>query len=521
MCKLYSSPGDPEANRVFLNQGPGRAFTDGTAQVFGDDVDSARVIKVRDVDDDGDSDIIVGATYQNQSRLYLGDGTGAYQEVTATQLPTTLASVGDLELGDVDGDGDLDIVLADWGAGSPRTNSGGRTMLWLNDGDGVFADATVAQMPDVLVEWSWDIELVDVDNDYDLDVLVSCKECAGSFLFRNDGEGAFTDDPSGLPQFSNNYEFEAMDLDGDGALELITINDGIGLRQHVFSYDATADAFIDVTPTLWPNEHNVGADDNVVAFADVDADGDPDFVIGSLNGEDRLLLNDGDGNLTLQTGAFAGPSTLGTLGLAFGHLNDDGRIDAVQSQGEVASPDKVYFGVDVAVDTAAPDVENLERLSVVPSGADLVVHARVHDRKTPVAPHDFESVVLHYGAESVAMRHIGGALWRGTATGLPDGTVDYRVCATDVATNEQCSDSQSVQVGGVALPDAGMPDAPMSDDAGDGNPGTDGGDGGCGCSTSTGERTGGGIAFALLVGVLVMRSGRRRRRITRRRSTKR
>src|SRR5690606_16242407 len=134
-------------------------------------------------------DIIVGTTYQTQSRLYFGDGEGNFTEVTATHLPQRPASVGDIAIGDVDGDGDLDLVLADWGSGNPQTNSGGRTMLWLNDGTGSFTDATTTHMPEVLVRFSWDLELVDVDNDYDLDIVVSCKSCTGSFLFHNDGTG--------------------------------------------------------------------------------------------------------------------------------------------------------------------------------------------------------------------------------------------------------------------------------------------------------------------------------------------
>ena len=57
------------------------------------------------------------------------------------------------------------------------SNEGGRTMLWLNDGSGHFTDATGEHMPDVLVRFSWELEFVDVDNDYDLDVMVSCKLC--------------------------------------------------------------------------------------------------------------------------------------------------------------------------------------------------------------------------------------------------------------------------------------------------------------------------------------------------------
>lgn len=81
-------------------------------------------------------------------------------------------------------------------------------------------------MPETLIRFSWDLELVDVDNDFDLDILLSCKRCGGSSLFRNNGAGTFTEDVRGLPQYTNNYDFEAMDLDGDGFLDLVTINDG-------------------------------------------------------------------------------------------------------------------------------------------------------------------------------------------------------------------------------------------------------------------------------------------------------
>src|SRR5204862_5670095 len=98
--------------------------------------------------------------------------------------------------------------------------AGGRTRLYLNAGAGRFTDATTDHMPDVLVKWSWDAELVDIDNDWDLDAVISCKRCTTSYVFRNDGTGKFTDDPSALPHFANNYEFEPMDIDGDGDLDL-------------------------------------------------------------------------------------------------------------------------------------------------------------------------------------------------------------------------------------------------------------------------------------------------------------
>jgi hypothetical protein len=145
-------------NRVLLNRGDG-TFTDATRQVFEKRLGTRRVIKVADVNAGAAPDIIGGNIVSTQSRLYLGDGT-EWRDVTSSHLPAEKLSVGDLELGDVDDDGDLDIVLVDWGDGSPETNSGGKVTLWLNDGAGRFTDVTAAQMPHANVRVSWDLELV-------------------------------------------------------------------------------------------------------------------------------------------------------------------------------------------------------------------------------------------------------------------------------------------------------------------------------------------------------------------------
>jgi len=97
----YSTPGVPESNQVFLNTGPGLRFREATAEVLGPRPDLARVIKARDLNGDGFVDIVVGTTYQTQSRLYLGRGSGRFEEVSATHLPQVPLSVGDLEPGEM------------------------------------------------------------------------------------------------------------------------------------------------------------------------------------------------------------------------------------------------------------------------------------------------------------------------------------------------------------------------------------------------------------------------------------
>jgi hypothetical protein len=493
----YFTGGTPEPERVFKNLGNwadnAAHFEEITTDVFGAaGTRLSRVIKVRDVDGDGDQDIFVGGAHGTRSGLFLRGASGWTD--ASTQLPAVDVTLGDAELGDVDADGDLDLVLTDWG-GDPQAVDGGPTRLWLNDGHGTFTDAT-AQMPAVLVAMSWDLEVADIDDDADLDVLVSCKLCNRGYAFVNDGSGHFTDDSANkIPNRPNNYEYEPMDIDGDGDLDLVTINDGFQFEETVLANDGTGH-FDDVTATALAGDNNVnGADDNVEAFLDVDSDGDADFIIGSLSDADRLLRNDGHGVFTLDDTVMT-LSTPGTLGLALADLNHDQRLDVVQSQGEVASPDKVLLAnAGVAVDTAAPVVRVLRGAEV----GSLRVIARVHDHKSPSAAHDWDAVALEIvGGASTPMTWRGEYLWGATLEGAEAGTM-YRVCATDAAGNQACSDPAAVGEGGE--PDGGT----SGDDDDDGGDDDGGGGGGC-CDAGS---SGAGSSVLTLLALVGLRRRRR------------
>jgi hypothetical protein len=476
----YSAAGTPEAARVFKNTWGGTAnCTEISATAVGGFTGLSRTIKAADIDGDGDLDLLTGGAYQTQAALFVREGS-SWSDATA-QLPQVLTSIGDVEFGDVDNDGDLDLVLADWGAGNPGTNAGGRTKLYVNNG-GTFTDATPAQMPDVLVRWSWDLELADVDNDWDLDVLVSCKSCTTSYLFRNDGAGTFTNDANALPHFSNNYDFEPMDIDKDGDLDLVTINDGPSVTEHIFVNRGDG-TFADETSTRLTGTANpAGADDNVAVWLDFDADGDPDLLIGSL-GADRLLANDGTGKFTLVAGATPN-DTNATLGLAVADFDGDGRLDVLQGQGEIQQSlsDKVQLGsMAVKVDTVAPVVK--VRLEVVGN----VVRARIHDNTGPSHVHDFQKVVVTVGGTEIPMTWYGEMLWRANFP-LEPSTTTFEVCATDRQGNKGCASN-----------------VPSGDDAGvggDGGTTTPSEPGGC-CEAGGDPR--GVLLLVLLVGLAWLR----------------
>lgn len=500
----YSGPGPNQAVRVWKNLGgwgtPGAHCQEISAQAVLGFSGLSRVVKAIDVDKDGDLDIITGGAYDTQLKLFLRSPTG-WTDGSA-QLPQQLTSIGDLEGGDVDHDGDIDLVLAEWGGTTPANNAGGRTRLYLNNGSGTFTDATAMNMPTQLVKWSWDLELADVDNDFDLDVLVSCKLCTTSYLFTNNGSGKFLPASGALPPFTNNYEFEPMDLDDDGDLDLVTINDGPDRTEHIFMNDGQG-RFSDETATrLFGPANPADADDNVALWLDVDNDGDADLLIGSL-GPDRLLLNNNGVFYIAPSGT---PNdTPATLGLATADLDDDGRLDLLQGQGEVASPDKVQLATAmVAVDTRPPAIA----IEKVFGRATGVIRARVHDHHSSHHSTDYQRVWVEYDGPAPAflesapppdtmtdMTWYGEYLW---ASPVLASFSHYRVCATDRRGNSACSPTYNIDDN----PNPGG-EAPFSDDAGVGNPHND--NGGC-CDAGSSPAT------AVIPLALVALGLRRRRR---------
>jgi len=441
----YSEPGDPEFSRIFINQGSEQKFREITGEVFSDAKFLSRVIKVGDVNKDAIPDIIVGTTYQTQSQLYLGLGEGKFTNVTATHFPKAMASVGDLELGDVDDDGDLDMVLSDWGAGSNMNNAGGRTMLWLNDGQGVFTDATATQMPALQIQFSWDLEFFDFDNDFDLDIAISCKRCGTSRIFINDGKGTFRDKRL-LPAYTNNYDFEMMDVNNDGFLDLITINDGEivsgesdSRREHLF-LNQQGTTFTDATGELWPDTENIGKDDNNSVFLDYDSDGDPDFLISSLTGEERLLENDGTGHFTLRQPVLEGAPTPLTLSIVLGDINNDNKLDIIMGQGEGKEgiEERIFIAKNTAPDTAPPVISHYRRSTDSTTGI-TTIKARIHDNKSPNMPQDWQaiSVLADDRADPVPMSWYGENLW---VARIPNSseTGRFTICATDHSGNKKC-----------------------------------------------------------------------------------
>ncbi len=469
--------------QVFLNDGA--TMTDISTSVFEDEPYAARVVKLRDIDRDGDNDIILGTTWETQSQLLLNDGGGTFENVTDMNLPQGPASVGDLEVGDVDGDGDLDMVLSNWGptgAQTVGTNGGGYTLLWTQmgnptdfagEGTGMFEDVTLGQMPNISVRWSWELEFVDVNNDYNLDIAISAYagEKVSLFLFLGDGAGNFSDATAGnIPQGKYSLDVEPMDLNGDGAMDLLTLHDGVNGRNRLLINDAKG-KFIDGTDQLWPKLDNIASYDTMAAFYDFDSNGKVDFLLGAfqLQYKDRLIYESA-GKFKANTAAFEEVKlSNGTFALVLADFNKDTRLDVAMAQNENAFNKELLLASDeVPLDTVAPYLTNIEPLGVVTFPGTEEIRLRSHDNKSPLMLHDFKSTDGKNEGfpymETWAMEPAdpdqtpgdiskpgmwyGEYLWR-VQFNVPDADVMwYRLCVIDAADNKRCTELMHTEVTG-------------------------------------------------------------------------
>ena len=201
-----------------------------------------------------------------------------YTDVSSTNLPSnTLAGLSmDAAAADVDGDGDLDIVIA---------NEFRPNILLINDGNGSFANAS-NRLPQTNRD-SEDVALADFDLDGDIDIVIVSEDDQINEYYINNGNGTFADVSNRIVSQGTSNAVELGDFNGDGAPDLFIGNNG----QNVILINSGTGLFTDETQQRLPAINDVTQD---IDFGDVDGDGDIDILVGNED-QNRLLLNNGSG----------------------------------------------------------------------------------------------------------------------------------------------------------------------------------------------------------------------------------
>jgi hypothetical protein len=246
-------------------------------------------LAIGDVNADGLEDFFMGGATNDTAKLFLQQTDGSFVQKTQFVFAHDKDNedIG-AEFFDADNDGDLDLVVASGGNQQKLGSENLLTRLYINDGKGNFTRA-FGGWPFISVNASC-IRACDFDGDGKTDVFIGARSVPDAYgktprsiLLHNNGNGAFTDITNDvapvLAGIGMVTDAQWVDVDGDGKKELIVVGDWMGVN--IFKYQNGKLGLV--------NEiSNSAGWWNCITAADVDGDGDMDFVAGNYGLNSKL-----------------------------------------------------------------------------------------------------------------------------------------------------------------------------------------------------------------------------------------
>lgn len=252
-------------------------------------------IAIADMDKDGDLDVVF-STHKAPMRIYLNDGKAQHWTEKTDGLDNKQLIV-DLCIGDLNGDGELDI------AGMPNFEGG--IALFYGKGNVVYQQETDPQNLEVLKKagkFGTIIRMADIDQDGDLDLVALLN--TGLKVFFNDGKGKLTLKDKGLPTPSiggSLFGCEVANVDGKGPLEIGVVgvrdpnfeNDPLNRGIFIFQWNKEQESWDQLGKGLDAKEsmHSIG-------FTDLDGDGKLDVITTGTRRGVAFWRGDGGGSFT-------------------------------------------------------------------------------------------------------------------------------------------------------------------------------------------------------------------------------
>ena len=237
-------------------------------------------IVTADIDNDGDLDIIVsgegdkaGGGMEAKNAIFINNGDGTYTLQGTTNVITPGHSA-DIKFGDIDGDGDLDVIF------NGNTNAEMGRGIALNDGTGIFTRSTL-DVTNATISCGF----ADFNNDGLLDYYVfgNFADNIGTLFFQN-ADGTFTKDQSSFVGTNLvDPDVTTVDFNNDGYIDMFVCawDDNAKSR---YSAILINDGFGKFTALAQPQLIRKGFGSSV--WADVDGDGFMDLLLNGDGGAD-------------------------------------------------------------------------------------------------------------------------------------------------------------------------------------------------------------------------------------------
>jgi|GEM_PF-1877012 len=279
-----------------------------------------------DIDGDGDDDLFVANAYGVRNFLYNNNGYGGFSRISSRVCAPANNSYGGA-WGDFDNDGDLDLYVA---------NNGAENEFYQNDGSGgltLVANSSVTEASDASYGASW----CDYDNDGHLDLFVANSSGQNNALYHNNGDGSFTAVTEGVVVTDGSDAtcgvWGDYDNDGDADLFVTTGDDSPGL----FYENQLGGQFVQKEGYIFCG-HRFRA--RGASWADFDNDGDLDLFVTNRYATNSLYINQNGTHFLLAENSPAMENAARSRGSNWADMDLDGDLDLLVMN--VDSPARCY-----------------------------------------------------------------------------------------------------------------------------------------------------------------------------------
>lgn len=317
-----------------------------------------------DFNGDGDMDVtcVIGSGPAG-ALVYTGDGAGNWAN-QSNGLPVS-GSYTDMATGDLDSDGDMDLVFGDTNNGNVFTNDGVSPLSWTQENSpgpwyGVaLGNVNSDSFPDIVAgTWSgvmvwtsngkqtgsfvwtpdvtglpntgqyYGVALGDIDNDMDMDLVSANSAGSGVIAYTGNGGagGSMVWSPAGngLPTSGSYNDVKLGDVNNDGNLDIVaTSPSGI----YVWTGDGGSGGSCDweANSTNLPTTYDYWG----LALGDLNQDGDLDIIAANFSGGVGVWLGNGgvSGSMSWTSGSTGLPTTGQYIDVCVSDVNNDGQLD--------------------------------------------------------------------------------------------------------------------------------------------------------------------------------------------------
>ncbi|MEM7160815.1 MAG: FG-GAP-like repeat-containing protein [Bacteroidota bacterium] len=270
------------------------------------DPDGVHASDTGDIDGDGDIDFVCATLHNDLVIWYENNGSAAFSEGHITSVEEN-QGYRHIELADLDGDGDLDIIT-----GSSSDNH----VAWQeNDGNGNFS--SMQTLTDD-ADYPYNFVVNDLDGDGDMDICIAAFDDGEVLWFKNDGNQNF-DNGSILSEDSfQTRQVGLADLNEDGLIDIVSCSFG---THGLVWYPANGNGEFEEAEIILQN-----TDVKAFVLNDFNYDGHIDILYEGVS----LLLNDGTGSFDLESSPslFWSPNNLITM-----DIDTDGDEDVLSAGG--------------------------------------------------------------------------------------------------------------------------------------------------------------------------------------------